>query len=162
MTATAKAKSTCPQCPQPGDKGEWYHFFAMVFDVKKARELAEGEEIVHVTAAQLVQYGIRGERLAPTARTFKVGLAGVNEDHLQHIPVEALDRPLLFATLPTLVVGAANHVLIDGSHTATIKVRRGDEKIAAVILSPELSRECCERGWQEMARGFSRRARQSR
>jgi len=134
----------------------------MVFDVKKARELAKNATTVYVLPAQLEQYGIRRQPLSPTAKTFKIGLAGIKEDHLPHIPTEALDRPLLFATLPTLVGGAANHILIDGSHTATIKVRRGDEKILAIILSPEQSRECCERGWQETVRGLSRRARQTR
>ena len=49
------------------------------------------------------------------------GHAQVNEAHLAHIPLERVDEPVLLAEVPD----GRGHVMIDGSHRATIRTRSG-------------------------------------
>jgi hypothetical protein len=53
------------------------------------------------------------------------------EDHLAHIPSALLDEPVLVAPLPD----GRGHVLIDGSHRATRRVRTG-QPVRGLILTP--------------------------
>jgi len=147
IRTTYHAHLGCQQCGRPGHKREWARFYQTIFDVTRAREIALGAATTFVTPAQLEKYGIRREPQGPS--DFSARAVPVFEEHLTHIPAEMIDRPILFATLPThngILKGAA---LIDGSHAATIRVRRGDLLIPAIELTLEQSAQCCLRGWPE-------------
>ena len=45
----------------------------------------------------------------------------VHEPHLSHIPLDRLSEPVLLAPIPD----GRGHVMIDGSHRATTRVRAG-------------------------------------
>jgi hypothetical protein len=50
-----------------------------------------------------------------------VGHGQVDEQHLSHIPAHQLDQPVLLAPVPD----GRGHVMIDGSHRATVRIRAG-------------------------------------
>jgi hypothetical protein len=45
----------------------------------------------------------------------------VDEAHLVHIPADRLQEPVLLAPVPD----GQGHVMVDGSHRATVRVRAG-------------------------------------
>ena len=55
----------------------------------------------------------------------------VDEQHMQHIPLEKLDEPILLAPVPD----RQGYAVIDGSHRATVRVRAGRD-VHAVLLTP--------------------------
>jgi len=55
----------------------------------------------------------------------------VDEQHLQHIPLEKLDEPILLGPIPD----GQGYAVIDGSHRATVRVRAGHD-VYAVVLTP--------------------------
>ena len=67
------------------------------------------------------------------------GHGHVDEGHLAHIPPDRLDEPVLVAPVPD----GQGHVLIDGAHRATVRIRTGLPVHAFVLSSVEsaLSRD---------------------
>jgi hypothetical protein len=63
--------------------------------------------------------------------TFLAQHGQVVEEHLDHIPPDRIDEPVLVAPLPN----GQGHVLIDGSHRATLRLRLGLE-VLGVVLTP--------------------------
>jgi hypothetical protein len=55
----------------------------------------------------------------------------VDESHLAHLPPERLEEPVLLAPVPD----GQGHVLIDGAHRATVRIRSG-LSVHAFLLSP--------------------------
>jgi hypothetical protein len=74
------------------------------------------------------------ERLMLEPAEVESWLAGhghVDERHLGHIPAEQLEEPVLFAPVPD----GQGHVMIDGSHRATVRIRSG-LPVHALLLTP--------------------------
>ena len=55
----------------------------------------------------------------------------VDDQHLGHIPLDRVDEPVLLAPVPN----GEGHVMIDGSHRATIRVRAG-VMVEGLLLTP--------------------------
>lgn len=154
--------NTCSQCPPSPKAGEYFEFFHMLFDVVQARKISTGAPIGNVSAERLISYGLPMEPPDPKAEFIHIGMCNINEDHLAHIPNERMADPLLFVTLPISGVShtdppqptPTSHLLVDGAHRGTIKIRRGDESVPAIILTPEQSAQCCVRGWPGSDTGF--------
>ena len=73
------------------------------------------------------------ERLVLDPAEIAAWLAGhgqVDEGHLQHIPPDRLDEPVLLAPVPD----GEGHVLINGAHRATLRIRAG-LSVDACLLS---------------------------
>lgn len=72
-----------------------------------------------------------------------------DEDHLKHIPEDKKDEPVIFAPFWTDAKDDAvfSHAMIDGTHRVTLKLRAGEEKVKAYLLTEEDSKKCCVRGW---------------
>ena len=86
-----------------------------------------------VCARALVAGRSRSEQLVLDPADIAAWLAGhgqVDEGHLQHIPPDLLDEPVLLAPVPD----GEGHVLIDGAHRATVRIRAG-LSVNACLLS---------------------------
>ena len=55
----------------------------------------------------------------------------VDDQHLGHIPLHRVNEPVLLAPVPS----GQGHVMIDGSHRATIRVRAG-VIVEGLLLTP--------------------------
>lgn len=145
-------KEQCPNCPNPNNPSlESYQFLNRRWDVAQARQIIERDGNI----AQMIP------------RTFfeKIGLAiepldwekgfnpldyHANDEHLAHIPADKILEPVIFAPM---YVGdmktdtQVHHVMIDGTHRATVLFRGGSSDVAAFVLTVEQSKECCTMGW---------------
>lgn len=63
--------------------------------------------------------------------TWIVGHGHIDEQHLSHIPAHQMDEPVLLAPVPD----GEGHVMIDGSHRATVRIRAG-LSVEAFLLTP--------------------------
>ena len=71
-------------------------------------------------------------RLAPDEVAMWLKSHGhVDDQHLGHIPLDRVDEPVLLAPVPN----GQGHVMIDGSHRATIRVRAG-VTVEGLLLTP--------------------------
>jgi hypothetical protein len=87
-----------------------------------------------VCARALVAGRSRSEQLVLETADMAAWLAGhghVDEGHLGHIPADRLDEPVLVAPVPD----GQGHVLIDGAHRATVRIRSG-LPVHAFLLNP--------------------------
>jgi hypothetical protein len=55
----------------------------------------------------------------------------VDEPHLAHLPIDRVDEPVLLAPVPD----GHGHVLVDGAHRATARIRTG-LPVRAILLTP--------------------------
>jgi hypothetical protein len=123
------ADVTCAACARallpPPFNWESYTYTARTgqswtWDIACARALVAGRSAV--------------ERLMLEPADVESWLAGhghVDERHLGHIPAERLEEPALLAPVPD----GQGHVMIDGSHRATARIRSG-LSIDAFLLTP--------------------------
>lgn len=78
----------------------------------------------------------------------------VDENHLQHIPADRLEEPVLLAPVPD----GQGHALIDGSHRATVRLRAGLAVHGILLTSAEsmLAIEVAPLAMQHVARELRR------
>jgi hypothetical protein len=85
-------------------------------------------------ARALVAGRSASERLELESGEVAAWLAGhghVDEVHLAHLPADRLDEPVLLAPVPD----GQRHVLVDGAHRATARIRTGPP-VHAFLLTP--------------------------
>lgn len=131
----------CPQCPD-GSPELFCLLGDILWDIRTARLLAadQSSEMGYVSRADLEAIGIRAQADQPGG-SMRLEIRSICEDHLAHIPESSLSEPILIA--PIMFKGQLQHLLIDGAHRAAIQIRRGSERVPAIMLTLEQSRRAC-------------------
>jgi hypothetical protein len=134
--------NNCPRCPVIGSDGtpgdEYYNVLWLRFDVRIARELSRGHDLVRVETAALARW-LEHARIDPA--------------HVDHIPADT--GPGIMVTLPN----GCGMPLIDGNHRAARSVRDGSIFVVTVLNEEETFMLLCRSmgiyradvAWQRMS-----------
>lgn len=132
----------CPRCPVvgaeeiPGD--EFYELLSLRFNIRLARELTRGHDLLRVEPADL-------ERWLERAR--------IDPAHVDHVPPNS--GPGIMVTLPS----GCGMPLIDGNHRAARALRHRSEFVVTVLNEEETFALLCRSmgiyradvAWQRLA-----------
>ena len=134
--------NNCPRCPVIGaediPRDEYYNLLSLRFDIRVARELSLGHDLMRVESSVL-------ERWLEHAR--------IDPSHVNHVPANG--DPGIMVTLPS----GCGMPLIDGNHRAARSLRDGSVFVANVLNEEETFALLCRSmgifradvAWQRMA-----------